>query len=804
MKQKILLLAVLVCNLTANIATAAETEPNNTRASANTLALNGSNTGAVDPGGDQDWWQVTTNADGKLNVTLQGLGGRYMSLRIYDNNGITEFTYQDYISPSATLSVDGLAVGTYYIKVSCTSPTDTSSYNISNTLTLTGITNDAEPDSTKAQALILPLNGSKKGHIGYYYNNHRDSVDWYKVTTNADGELDISITVNTGAHYISLKLYDNDGITLLNYQDYIHPAATIKTDGLAAGTYYIKLYCTGTNDFDTYTLSDTLIKPTIITDVEPNGTANQALTLAQNGSAQGHVGYYYNNRRDTADWYKLTTTNDGELDITLSYNYGNHFISMHLYDANKTTVINYQDYISPSATIKTDGLAAGTYYIKVNCTGANDFDTYTLKDTLKYYHYGADFEPDGRPYQAYTMPANLTVAGHVGFYYNGVRDTFDFWKINYTGSGPLTLTLNADPHNVDGSFKYMSMHVFKDTNASEIYYADYINPGNGTFTANLTSLTAGYYYVKIYCTGYASDFAAYGLGNSFGQLLNIAKIKATSYDTAASCSSINTVTFTCSNGSAPYKVILYRYGINYSQIITKTNKATFINLSPGIFYAKAYSDGATGSAFSKSKNVGIVPIPGNPFTTNVTATQAKLNWTPVSCSNFDSLYVRIHGTNSWYLYRVPGTSTSVTLSSLMPSTIYDWKIAAGVSQNGVTGIGAFTNIVVFTTAASFAASKTEQPNALKITANDGLQLVTIPNPASNSFKIQFSSTLNSTVTATLLDMNGKTVWFSGRVLISSLNGKLVNADQFQNGIYYLKITNEQGQLMGTGKVVIAK
>ena len=804
MKQKLLLLAILACNLGWNNVRAAETEPNNTPVNANTLALNGSNTGAVNPGGDLDWWKVTTSADGKLNVTLQGLAGRYMSLHIYDNNGITEFTYQDNINPNTTLSVDGLAPGTYYIKISCTNAGDTSSYNISNTLTLTGVNNDAEPDSTRTQALNLPLNGSKTGHVGYYYNNHRDSVDWYKVTTTADGELDLSITATTGGHYISFRLYDNDGISLLNYQDYVFPTATIKTDGLAAGIYYVKLYCTGISDFDTYILSDTLIKPAISTDPEPNGIVNQAMTLAQNGSATGHVGYYYNHSRDTADWYKITTTSDGELDFTLAYNYGGHYISMHLYDGNKTTVLNYQDYISPSATMKTDGLAAGTYYVKVNCTGTNDFDTYTLKDTLKYYHYGNDVEPNGRPYQAYTLPANTTVAGHAGFYYKGLRDTFDFWKINYTGSGPLTLTLNADPHNIDGSYKYMSMHVFKDTNVAEIYYADYINPGTGTFTANLTSLTAGYYYVKIYCTGYNTDFEAYGLGNSFGQLLNIAKIKPTYYDTAASCSSINTVTFACSNGTPPYKVILYRYGVSYGQIITKAlSIATFKNLPPGAYYAKAYSDGATGNAFSKSKIVGIVPIPGNPFTTNITATQVMLNWTPVSCSSFDSILLRVHGTNSWYRYRVAGSFTSATLSGLIPSTTYDWKIAAEASENGVSATGAFTNLVVFTTAASFDANNTGK-NAIKITANGGSRLITIPNPASNSFKIQFASTLNGTGTALLIDMDGRTVWSSGAVNIFSLNGKLVNTNQLKNGVYYLKILNEHAESMATAKVIIAK
>ena len=58
-------------------------------------------------------------------------------------------------------------------------------------------------------------------------------------------------------------------------------------------------------------LSDSLFAPPLANDVEPNGTTATAVSLPQNGSNTGHVGNYYNNQRDTADWYKVTTTADG-------------------------------------------------------------------------------------------------------------------------------------------------------------------------------------------------------------------------------------------------------------------------------------------------------------------------------------------------------------------------------------------------------------------------------------------------------------------------------------------------------------
>ena len=79
--------------------------------------------------------------------------------------------------------------------------------------------NDAEPDSTRDQAVVLPLNGSKTGHIDYYYNNHNDSLDIYKVTTTTDGALNLALSVANN-HYVYFAIYDNDATTLI--QNLIH------------------------------------------------------------------------------------------------------------------------------------------------------------------------------------------------------------------------------------------------------------------------------------------------------------------------------------------------------------------------------------------------------------------------------------------------------------------------------------------------------------------------------------------------------------------------------------------------------
>ena len=194
-----------------------------------------------------------------------------------------------------------------------------------------------EPNGTRAQAKILPVNSSKTGHIGYYYNLVRDSADWYKVTPTADGLLNLTLTPANG-QFVYLTLYDNNGTTVLG-STYSNNTFNVNTDGLAAGTYYVKINCLYTSGFAPYTLTNTFVSPVQANDTEPDSTVAQALTLPLNSSVTGHVGYYYNNHRDSVDWYKVTTNADGLLRLSLTPANG-QFTWIYLFDKNGTTLLN--------------------------------------------------------------------------------------------------------------------------------------------------------------------------------------------------------------------------------------------------------------------------------------------------------------------------------------------------------------------------------------------------------------------------------------------------------------------------------
>ena len=652
---------------------ATETEPNDTRAQANTLTLNGSNSGAINPAGDVDWFKVTTNADGMINITFTSDGNNVTAV-LYDNDGVTVIT-SGTTAGSTTISADGLAVGTYYIEVSGYYNNQTLNYTISNTLTPAAVAIDTEPDSTRAQANVLALNDSTTGHIGYYYNNHRDSVDWYKVTTNSDGLLRLTLTSGNGRN-VSAYLFDNNGATQLHS---ITTSGTnlLSTDGLAAGTYYIEIVSYYNNQFEPYKLADSLFTPALANDSESDSTIAQAHVLVLNDSTTGHINYYYNNHRDSVDWYKVTTNADGLLRLTLTSGNGSN-VSAYLFDNNGATPLNS---ITTNGTnlVSTDGLATGTYYIEIVSYYNNQFEPYMLADSLFTYNLN-DSIPNQYALQAPTISANRTQKGHINFYYNLQRDSTDWYKINYTGSGNLDFYFNLLPNISTGNISNVTFYVYSDTAAAPSFTFTTARASN---IFNLSSLTQGYYYIKM-TSYYNTQFEAYSLTDSFTQVnkATVSLAKAASSDT--NCNS-DSLTFNLGASHAPYTVRLYRDGILTDSVITNSSTAAFTGLNDGNYYATVYGDGATDSAYGKTGNTQFLPTtPSDLSASDINAHGATLNISMLSCVEYYVVQYKVTGTNT---YTTINTAVNMNgmfvLTGLDPSTMYTYRIASTDLTNGL-------------------------------------------------------------------------------------------------------------------------
>ena len=631
-----------------------------------------------------------------VQLKLTSNNGYNVSAYLFDDNGTTILGN---ITTAGTNSfnTDGLAAGTYYVQVNSYYNTQFEPYTLTDSVFAPAQANDKEPDSSRATALTLPLNSTTTGHIGYYYNNHRDSLDWYKITTTGDGLVQLKLTSNNG-YNVSAYLFDNNGTTILGN---ITTAGTsyLSTDGLAAGIYYVQVNSYYNTQFEPYTLTDSLFLPAQANDKEPDSSRATALTLPLNSTTTGHVGYYYNNHRDSLDWYKITVNTDGMLQLKLTSGNGNN-ISVYLFDNNGTTILNNLTTVG-STSVYTDGLAAGTYYVQVNSYYNTQFEPYTLTDSLFTYTYAANTaaEPNGAPYQAKTLLANRNTTGHTNFYYNLQRDSTDWWKINYTGtSGNLNLTYYQEPNISTGGTQNITFQVYSDTSAAPI---SNITTAGTNYLVSLTGLAQGYYYIRV-ASYYNTQFEAYSIADSFIQV-NKALISIKSTGVVNACSS--DITYNLSGSHSPYTVRLYKNGILYDSVIatydsvTATSAtATFNNLSTGNYYATVYGDGATGTAYSTSATTQFLPpYPTILSTSGITTTTATLHWNTVSCADSYIVEYRKLGTTTWTTSGVI-TIDSLMLTGLTMATSYEWAVRSSVTLDALTFTGSYSHADTFTTA----------------------------------------------------------------------------------------------------------
>lgn len=275
-------------------------------------------------------------------------------------------------------------------------------------------------------------------------------------------------------------------------------------------------------------------------------------------------------------------------------------------------------------------------------------------------------------------------------------------------------------------------------------------------------------------------------------------IKLTASTSEQNCTNTNSLMCILMNGSVPYNVNLYRFGALYASENNVTNSVSFDNLTAGAYYATATS----ANEITTSAETDIMPLPTNTHVINITDNLAQLKWKTIDCADRYVIQFKVQGANNWVELRTNGNKGFYQLRLLSPATIYVWKVAAEKWENGIKAASKFTDTALFTTSSSAIAS------GIGLSADDAsgsaVQIMATPNPAKNYFIINYKTDGQQKLNAMLYNINGKAVWNSGLINAFALNGKKVQTSIFVSGIYYLKITNADGTLAASRKIIVAK
>ncbi|WP_254511221.1 pre-peptidase C-terminal domain-containing protein [Anatilimnocola floriformis] len=202
-----------------------------------------------------------------------------------------------------------------------------------------------------------------------------DAADWYKFTTTATAAAGATVsTIFTHSRGdLDLELYNSSG-TRLKVSQGIGDGELISLSGLAKGTYYVRVYGYRGATNPNYSLSINL--PSAVqapTDDQYENNDTQAVA-ANLGTLSTNTTISNLQLRDSADWFKFTTTATGTTanTATISFQNAQGNLALQLVNANGI-VLATSNGSGNTESVSLSGRAAGTYFVRVySATGATN------------------------------------------------------------------------------------------------------------------------------------------------------------------------------------------------------------------------------------------------------------------------------------------------------------------------------------------------------------------------------------------------------------------------------------------------
>lgn len=332
------------------------------------------------------------------------------------------------------------------------------------------------------RSLTNPTLYDQPDNMSNYQNlPNTEAGDWGGVHTNSGipnkaGYLvvqAIGCEKTAKIYYRALTSYMTSTTDFLGARNYLVQAAT---DLYGAGSAEVTAVNNAFNSVGIVQFSDTY---------EPNGTIAQAYAVTSGTTYNSYI-----TSSSDIDYYKLTTSAAGTINVTLSNLPGDY--DLYLVNSSGTTLAKSENGSTSSETINYSASAAGTYYIKViGYNGAYSTSTaYAMKPTFTGGSSSGDlYEPNNSTTQAYAISSGVSYSSYI---YSS--SDVDYYKFTVPSSKSISISLTTLPKDYD-------LYLY---NSSGTQVARSIN-GSTTSESITYSASAGTYYIKV--IGYNSAYS---------------------------------------------------------------------------------------------------------------------------------------------------------------------------------------------------------------------------------------------------------------------------------------------------------
>ncbi|PJB02092.1 MAG: hypothetical protein CO127_00835 [Ignavibacteria bacterium CG_4_9_14_3_um_filter_36_18] len=333
---------------------------------------------------------------------------------------------------------------------------------------------------------------------------------WFAVPVNADGNLSVTLTPSDGVN-MQLMLCTPEKNEIIRGDCWGNPL-TLSVNGVKPDSFYIRLWgYYGSSENHGFTLTTEFAVAVLQNDNEPNNIFADANLLPLNNTLTGHIGYdghWASNPADVIDWWKITTTGDGILTVTITQVEPVN-LQLAIYRPNGETHVVYADTWGDTTSLTINNLRDGTYFIRVYRYAWN-FTPYTLGNVFTPAPGGNDPEPNDSKENASELINGILSEGHLG--YNGFRDNFgldgvDWWHFTLQDTSNLQLTLTQT------ASANLRPQLFKEDGVTVVHNGG--DTWGGGYVMNVSDVLPGSYYLKV---------ITYGVFDSYSLLLLISSV----------------------------------------------------------------------------------------------------------------------------------------------------------------------------------------------------------------------------------------------------------------------------------------
>ncbi len=426
-------------------------EPNDTFGSASSITTGGAIQGTIAPSGDVDWYALTVDHQGELQIAITNVATELaINVRVWNAN---KDTVSAWFAPLAaggdTLAVVDLAEpGRYYLEVADSAGNADSGQAYELQTIFTATADRDERNDSFGRAAHLAFDQPQQANI-----LPSGDVDWYRLAVVEHGELSVQISDVADDLAISFRLWNSNKDTLSSW---ISPLAnggdtSAILDLPAAGTYYLEVAGNSAQrSTQPYTIELGFLAAADA--FELNNTFGAAAPLAFGETMSANI-----LPQGDSDWFSIETDHHGELKIAITNVPATLAISVRVWNSNKDTVSSW---IAPLAAggdtlAAVDLPAAGTYYLEVADAGSKRaIEPYSI---AAFFTRAADpFEPNNTFGTASSFGVDQAVQTNIL-----PQGDSDWHGFTVTHQGELQITASDVPANLDINLRIWNSN--KDT-----------------------------------------------------------------------------------------------------------------------------------------------------------------------------------------------------------------------------------------------------------------------------------------------------------------------------------------------------